>query len=184
VVIETDLKYIEEIAAEGEDENWEFRTFLKQLDMATEEIDAIVHQITDEVTSQIDCTKCANCCKQIRPVLDKDDISEFALGFKMSVSQVKEKYLGPADDDPSKYMFNELPCPILKDNLCTNYECRPKDCRSYPNLHKEDFVSRLWGVVENYSVCPIVFNVYERLKAELWHYDEFDDGDFGYEWMF
>jgi len=27
----------------------------------------------------------------------------------------------------------------------------------------------LIGVVQNYDVCPIVFNVYEQLKAELWH---------------
>ena len=25
------------------------------------------------------------------------------------------------------------------------------------------------GVVQNCSVCPIVFNVFERLKDELWH---------------
>ncbi|MFC1975620.1 hypothetical protein ACFLXQ_04415 [Chloroflexota bacterium] len=75
MVIETDLKYIEAMAAERADENWKFRIFLKQLDMDTQELDAIVHQITDEVSSQIDCTKCANCCKQVRPVLDKDDIS-------------------------------------------------------------------------------------------------------------
>ena len=183
MVIETDLKHIEEMAAERADDNWEFRTFLKQMDMATEEIDAIVHQITDEVTAQIDCTKCANCCQQIRPVLDKDDIAEFALGLKISVSEFEKKYLEPADDNPSKYAFNKLPCPFLQDNLCSNYECRPKDCRSYPHLHKEDFVSRLWGVVENYSVCPIVFNVYERLKTDLWHYDGFDEDDFDYEWL-
>lgn len=35
--------------------------------------------------------------------------------------------------------------------------------------NKEDFVFRLIGVVGNYDVCPIVFNVYEQLKAELWH---------------
>jgi hypothetical protein len=27
----------------------------------------------------------------------------------------------------------------------------------------------LWEVVENYSLCPLVFNVYEYLKRELWH---------------
>jgi hypothetical protein len=27
----------------------------------------------------------------------------------------------------------------------------------------------LLAVVENYSVCPIVFNVYENLKEALWH---------------
>ncbi len=24
------------------------------------------------------------------------------------------------------------------------------------------------SVIENYSICPIVFNVYERLKTEIW----------------
>ena len=50
--------------------------------MVPKEIDAIVREIVAEVTSQIDCTKCANCCHQIRPVLDKDDVSKFALGLK------------------------------------------------------------------------------------------------------
>ena len=50
-----------EMAKERDEENWEFRAFLKQYDMAPKEIDAIVHRITDEVTSQIDCIKCANC---------------------------------------------------------------------------------------------------------------------------
>ena len=47
------------------------------------------------------------------------------------------------------------------------YAHRPKDCHSYPHLHKKEFVFRLWGVVENCSICPIVFNVYEQLKDEL-----------------
>jgi Fe-S-cluster containining protein len=182
VGIEIDLRRIEEMGKERAEENWEFRTFLKQLEMDTGELDAIVHQITAEVSSQIDCTKCANCCKQVRPVLDKGDVSEFALGLKMSVPELKGKYLKLHEDSPSKYEFNELPCPFLKDDRCSNYECRPKDCRSYPHLHKDELVFRLWGVVENYSICPIVFNVYERLKAELWHYDEgFDDID--YLWL-
>jgi Fe-S-cluster containining protein len=105
------------------------------------------------------------------------------LGLKISISEFEERYLGPADDNPSKYVLNELPCPFLKDNLCSNYECRPQDCRSYPHLHKGGFVSRLWGVVENYGVCPIVFNVYERLKTELWHHDEIYEDDIDYEWM-
>jgi hypothetical protein len=33
---------------------------------------------------------------------------------------------------------------------------------------------RLWGVIENCSICPIVYNVYEYLKDELRHND-FDD---------
>ena len=174
----TDLKHIEMMAKERDEENWAFRTFLKQLDIKTEELDAIVHQITAEVSSQIDCTKCANCCKQISPVLDNDDILKLVLSFKTPVPDFQGKYLTFYAHDHSKRLFNKAPCPFLKDNLCLHYECRPKDCRSYPHLHKEEFIFRLWNVVENYAICPIVFNVYERLKIELWRPNGLDEDDF------
>ena len=179
--IVTDLEYIKEKALEREKENWEFRALLKELDMAPKEIDAIVHEINDEVTSQIDCTQCANCCKQIRPVLDKDDVSKFAFGLGNEVSEFRERYLSQDTDNATKFVF-ELPCPFLANNKCSNYDCRPKDCRSYPHLHKKDFTSRLWGIIENYGICPIVFNVYEQLKTELWDNDSFENDDFDYEW--
>jgi Fe-S-cluster containining protein len=180
VELELDLERIAKLAEERDDQNVQFRTFLKGIDMGSAALDATVHQLYDEVSSQIDCTKCANCCKLIRPVLDQADVSEFAAGLRQSASEVEGEYLRLHEDSVSKYEFKGLPCPFLKDNQCSNYECRPKDCRSYPHLHKDGFSSRLWGVVDNYSICPIVFNVYERLKAELWH----DDGrdDFGFEW--
>ena len=160
------------MAKERDEENWEFRAFLKQYDMAPKEIDAIVHRITDEVTSQIDCTKCANCCKQIRPILDKDDVSKLALGLKIALPEFQEQYLSQDEENKSKHRFNELPCPFLRNDQCSHY-----DCRSYPHLHKKDFVSRLWGVVANYEICPIVFNVYEQLKTELWHNNRLNEDD-------
>ena len=178
--ITLDLKYIEKMAKERDEENWEFRAILKQHEMASRELDAIVHRIAAEVTSQIDCTKCANCCQQIRPVLDKEDVSKFALGLKISRSEFQEQYLSQDDENVSKHIFNELPCPFLKNQRCSNYDFRPQDCRSYPHLHKKDFSSRLWGVVANYEICPIVFNVYEQLKIELWQDDELND-DFEWE---
>ena len=59
--IEKDLKIIESVAREKDDENWEFRSFLKQHDYGIDKLDAIVHRITDEVSAQIDCTQCGNC---------------------------------------------------------------------------------------------------------------------------
>lgn len=181
MAIEIDLEHIKKMGLEKEGENWDFRTFLKQHDMTREEIDSIVHKITEGVFSEIDCTKCGNCCKQIRPVLDEDDISRFVLGLDIPVSEFKEQYLSAKDEHSSKLRFNDLPCPFLKHDQCTNYEYRPKDCQSYPHLHKRDFVSRLWGVVENYEICPIVFHVYEQLKTELWHNKWYDEDDF--EWI-
>ena len=84
------------------------------------------------------------------------------------------QYLVETDTD-GEYHFNTLPCPFLKNNLCSVYNFRPNDCRSYPHLHKKNFVSRTMSVVNNTSICPIVFNVYEELKSEIWEMDEFDD---------
>ncbi|MFP3912246.1 MAG: hypothetical protein ACLFUT_09210 [Desulfobacteraceae bacterium] len=41
------------------------------------------------------------------------------------------------------------------------------------------------GVVQNCSVCPIVFNVFERLKDALWHQwgDVWEDDENGEEWI-
>jgi Fe-S-cluster containining protein len=176
--IEKDLHKIDSVASEKEEENWEFRSFLKQIDMDVEELDAIVHQITAEVTSQIDCMECGNCCKNVRPELDKEDVIKFARGLRMPVEQFRDNYLTQDEDTGSNQIFNTLPCPFLENNKCTNYECCPKACVSYPHLDKDEFVFRLWNVVENYGICPIVFNVYNRLKKELWYYNEFDEDDF------
>ena len=106
----------------------------------------------------------------MHPVLDQKDVEKLSKGLEISVDQFKDRYL-VKDDGREKYRFNEVPCPFLKGNICSQYSYRPKDCVSYPHLHKKGFVFRLIGVVDNCSVCPIVFNVYERLKDEIWDID-------------
>jgi Fe-S-cluster containining protein len=177
--IEINLEYIQKMGTEREDENLAFRAYLKQHDMHPDDIDAYVHEITDEVSSKIDCTICANCCKQVRPVLDDNDISRFTIGLNISESEFREQYLSPDEDSQSKFRFKELPCPFLKNDQCTNYDNRPTDCRSYPHLEKDGFIYRLWSVIDNYEICPIVFNVYEQLKTELWH-DDLHEDDFSW----
>jgi len=166
--VETDLKKIKETAEKKEDENWEFRSFLKGYDIEVEELDSIVHGLLEEVYKEIDCTACGNCCRTISPVLEQEDIEKLTLGLGISPENFRERFLIKDDENYSEgFIFNKKPCPFLKGNLCSHYELRPEDCRSFPHLHKEEFVFRLIGVIENYAVCPIVFNVYEQLKAEL-----------------
>lgn len=169
--VETDLNTIKLIGEQKEDENWKFRSYLKGLDLEIEVLDKIVHEINDEVTSQIDCTKCANCCKVVYPILDEEDVAKFSSSLNGSNEEYKSTYLVISEEEKDKYNFNSVPCPFLKDNKCTNYTNRPKDCESYPHLQKEEFITRLMGIIDNYSICPIVFNVYERLKKELWRRD-------------
>ena len=68
-IMETNLKEIERASKFKKDENWEFRAFLKGYDIPLEELDSIVHELFDYVSSEIDCTKCANCCKKVSPLL-------------------------------------------------------------------------------------------------------------------
>nr|QNO53912.1 hypothetical protein NNHBGCAA_00012 [Methanosarcinales archaeon ANME-1 ERB6] len=177
--METNIGKIKEISEEKAEENWAFRAYLKEYDISPEEIDAIVHRLYKEISSKIDCRACANCCKEVTPVLDEEDVKKLSEGSGRYNDEFKEEYL-VEDEESNGFKFKMKPCPFLKDNLCSLYAYRPKDCRSYPHLHKEGFVFRLMDVIANCSVCPMVFNVYEALKEEFWHkkplnFDAFDE---------
>lgn len=166
--MEKDLNKIRELAKKKWDENYDFRFFLKRKSgIPSKKIDFIVHKLYQNVLSKIDCKMCANCCKEGQPILDQDDIRKFSKGLGISVAKFKEQYLVKGEG-PGEYAFNKRPCPFLRNNLCLYYHYRPKACVSYPYLTKDRFTSRLGKVIYNYSICPIVFNVYEDLKEENW----------------
>ena len=86
--------------------------------------------------------------------------------------------------DDNKLFLKSKPCQFLKDKKCTIFDLRPEECNSYPYIHKEDFISRLHGVISNYEICPIVYNVYELLskgwilskdKMSYFYNDEFEN---------
>lgn len=164
--METNLEKIKELSKRKEDENWKFRSFLKWTDIPERRIDSIVHGLYQEASKVINCRTCANCCKELQPVMDKDDIQKLSKGMDISVTEFIERYLSKSEDS-EEYRFNKSPCPLLADNLCSYYDHRPKECRSYPHLHKKEFTSRSMSAIENCPVCPIVFNVFELLKIRL-----------------
>jgi Fe-S-cluster containining protein len=160
----TDIELIKKIAKEREDENWRFRSYLKGCD--TGEVDDIIHRLYEEIAPQVDCQACGNCCRVMRPILKDGDVKRLSAHLAISEDELTNQYLG--EDEDGDITFKESPCPFLDGNSCSVYEGRPVDCRSYPHLHKKEIISRLMGVVLNCSVCPIVFNVYEQMKIELW----------------
>lgn len=178
--MELDLTKIKYIAKEKEDENWDFRKFLKgYLDMEVEELDSIVHKLHKKISAEIDCTACGNCCREIQVGVGKKDVEKLSKSLGVTSDQFISKYVEKTED--GDIVIKQVPCPFLRGNKCSHYDSRPEACASYPHLHKKDFVFRLFGVLDNYSVCPIVFNVYEALKDEfesefaefLDEYDEF-----------
>jgi Fe-S-cluster containining protein len=166
--MEKDLRKIEQLARQREDENWRFRCYLKASDLSVARIDALVRKLYQEVSAQIDCTSCGNCCRVMKPLLTDADIKRLAAHLGLTVTQFRADYIKADSEERNAVEFNTMPCPFLQDNHCTVYDCRPRDCRSYPHLHKKDFVFRINQAYNNCSVCPIVFNVYEGLKSELW----------------
>ena len=163
--METDINKIKLLSKKRETENVEFRSFLKFVD-DPDEIDEIVHGLYKEISSKIDCTACANCCKIAGPILNNNDIENLSKHCSLEINDFIDNYLDK--DEDGEYFFDQMPCRFLENNLCTCYSERPEDCRSYPHLHKDEIISRLYGVITNCSICPIVYNVYERLKEIVW----------------
>ena len=71
---EVSRKKIAALAAQKEDENWNFRCFLKGCDVSSEEIDAYFYRFYRIVSKEIDCTRCANCCIKVTPCLSFAEI--------------------------------------------------------------------------------------------------------------
>ena len=142
--METNLTKIKQLSKKNERTNLKFRSFLKNYDHP-DKIDALVQQLFIEISSKIDCKQCANCCTLIGPLLHKNDIDNLSLFLKISNEEFINNFLEKDDEDD--LTFKNLPCIFLKDNLCTCYSIRPEDCKSYPHLHKDEFIFRLFGVI-------------------------------------
>jgi Fe-S-cluster containining protein len=152
--LETNLRHIAETAKQKQQENISFANYLKVQD--SNKVDEIIHRLDSEVTPKIDCLDCGNCCNNLRPPANEEILKQF---------------VKPENMQEYKYL-REFACKNLDGNACTVYENRPLECREFPYLHRDKFVTRTHELLQNYEICPIVFNVFERLKAELVWSDE------------
>lgn len=160
-----DPEQVRGLGTAKERENMEFRADLKGGLCPEEELDERFHRLYSEVCAQTDCTQCARCCLEMPPLVSKAEGRWMARKLGITVEELQARHMEKVED--SKALQVKAPCPMLEGERCSMYEQRPDECRSYPHLHKRDMRSRLFGVVANAETCPIVFNVYERLKHEL-----------------
>ncbi|MES2561076.1 MAG: YkgJ family cysteine cluster protein [Bacteroidota bacterium] len=138
-----------------------FKKFLRGV--SSKEVDDRIHRLSETISTQVDCLQCANCCKKLEPGLEASEIETLAAIKQQEIDEFKQQYV--AYDGEALYLKTK-PCMFLDDCACTIYEQRPAACAGYPHLNQPDMKFRrtLW---ENYSICPIVFNVIEGLKEEL-----------------
>jgi hypothetical protein len=164
-----DLAQIREVAKAKEDENWKFREFLKfRCNLQEAELDQRVFEITQRVWAGIDCTACANCCREVQPSFSEVEVERLARRLGMGRQQFIGQYL-ERTDAPSEnpWQTRTTPCPFLRDSRCSVYEDRPADCSRYPYLYEPKFVTRTMGMIERTFTCPIVYEVMESLKKSL-----------------
>lgn len=168
---------VQRLAEELQDENWTFRAWIKSdFCLDDEQLMSAVQWLAEDVTAQIDCTTCANCCQVLAPSLNQDDLQRLARALDLDVTTLQTTYLR---QDESGIWELPAPCPLLDGKLCRVYDARPKPCREYPHLHN-DFQAHSIARINDTFVCPIVFNVVEGMKVELDWYDS-DELDF-FDW--
>ncbi|MBN2174980.1 MAG: YkgJ family cysteine cluster protein [Bacteroidales bacterium] len=161
---EIDIEKIALLGEQKEKENFDFRTFLKGHDF--KRIDKIVHRLDKEIRSQINCKDCGNCCKSLRPCVTNLEIDTLSKIDNLTQHDFVSGFVEIDNFEQIKYL-KDTPCKYLNDKLCSIYTNRPEDCKSYPHTQKTEFITRTLGMIDNYGICPIVFNLFEQLKEEL-----------------
>lgn len=73
--MEIDLSRIQQLSQEHDDENWEFRSWLKQ--NAPNNIDGVVNALSQKYFALIDCTQCANCCRSLQTEFKKSERASY-----------------------------------------------------------------------------------------------------------
>lgn len=128
-------------------------------------LDKMVHGWDREIFAQIDCLKCANCCRTLGPRLTETDIGRLAKYLKLSNSDFVRNYL--RIDEDNDFVFQSMPCPFLMaNNYCSVYENRPKACRDYPHTHQPKFQKTMKISLENTKTCIVVYEIFKRLSEK------------------
>ncbi|MCB4953264.1 YkgJ family cysteine cluster protein [Streptococcus mutans] len=159
-----DIGKYHQLALQKQKEHRKFLATLKK--KAPKNLDKIVQEVHTEVFREIDCTKCANCCKMLGPLFTEADISRIAKHFRMRLPVFEDMYLR-VDEDNGK-VFKSMPCPFLgEDNLCSIYDIRPKACREFPHTDRKKIYQINHLTIQNTLICPAVYLFVEKLQERL-----------------
>jgi len=149
------------VASKKEDENLEFRAFLKNC-ADYDELDKQFARLHNELFAGYDCCKCNNCCRVYSVTVQKDEIGTIAAFLGLTEQAFTEAHLTQSGED---YAI-KVPCCFLDENgECAIQTCKPVECREFPYTNKPDRAQSLLGVISFAEVCPVVFEILERLKA-------------------
>lgn len=152
-------------AKKKENENLKFRTYLKyHADEA--ELDQQFLKLHNELFKDYDCSRCRNCCKMYHGQIPKDDIEQDAKYLGVTIKEFMTNYLS-REEKEGMYITKHKPCDFLQqDGECKLGYCKPEDCKKYPYTNQLMRLQSLYSVLDAVSVCPLIFEMFERLKKE------------------
>ncbi len=152
-------------AEKHDDDNYWFLRSLKQ--KSGKKVDRIALELHQEAFSIVDCMKCANCCRTLRPIVTEEDIARIAGHLGMARDEFVAAYL-ERDEEQDRYRTKTTPCPFLaEDNRCTIYSVRPEKCQGYPFTERPDFALSTMNHASNAVVCPAVFYLVEQMRKRM-----------------
>lgn len=128
-------------------------------------VDAQFHSLHEKEFKNIDCLKCANCCKTTSPLFRPVDIKRLSQHLRLSEQQFISTYL--KIDEDGDYVLKSSPCTFLgADNYCSVYEARPLACREYPHTDRKNMYQILDLTLKNTSICPAVASIALKIAGK------------------
>lgn len=163
--METDPVVVARLAAEREDENWRFRTFVKSYcRLSDSRLNRLARELGEAAAAKINCLDCGACCRQIVVPLTDDEIDTMAAARGVSPKAFRPAFVRRVAEE--EQALDAYPCPLQEGNACTVYDSRPEPCRGYPYLGAP-FRAHSIAILERAATCPIVFEMLEQLKRRL-----------------
>jgi len=158
-------KNVKKEAQRKENENIKFCTYLK-CHAEAEKLDQQFLCLHNELFEDFDCSKCRNCCKVYHGSFPIEDIERATEKLDISKEKLISFYL-KKDEITGIYETKHMPCDFFEENgECKLGDCRPDSCKNYPYTNQPERLFSLYSVLEAVEVCPVAFEIYERLKAE------------------
>ena len=154
-------------AKKNEKANYRFRTWLK-IHADPEELDEKFFRLHQELFAEYDCSRCRNCCKQYSGLIPVSEIERNAAALSLSEDEFRKKYLQETMDlEEQAYHTKNIPCDFLQtDGSCLLGDFKPDSCKKYPYTDQPDRMGSLLSFLDLVSVCPVAYEILERLKQE------------------
>jgi hypothetical protein len=160
----TDLVQIRQLGESKESENLAFRRYLS----AHHDRTVRFQELATEISREIDCTTCANCCRHGLVSVTRQEIDAIAAHLEMDPEDVLQRYTTPEpDSQTTRYLLTTKEgCVFLSGNLCMIYDARPKPCREFPHVApgETSLGARISSLCRWAPLCPIVYNALEEYK--------------------